>query len=164
LLRHGAGGPFTDFLLFVRRRRIADRLSMIGLLGIGIAHAMGIGTRIAAAALPCRVLMWSVVLGGSDRSAGATGGERRPGAVRAAGVHAGADGRGPMSSEPNGALNVILRIVVPYVAIAVFVVGHYWRYRYGKFGWTTRSSQLYERRLLRLGTPLSHFGILLVAR
>src|SRR6185312_5192031 len=41
-----------------------------------------------------------------------------------------------------------------------FVVGHYWRYRYDKFGWTTRSSQLYERRLLRWGSPLFHFGIL----
>jgi len=38
-----------------------------------------------------------------------------------------------------------------------------WRYRYDKFGWTTRSSQLYENRLLRLGSPLFHFGILLVA-
>ena len=28
-----------------------------------------------------------------------------------------------------------------------------WRYRYDKFGWTTRSSQLYENRLLRLGQP-----------
>jgi nitrate reductase gamma subunit len=35
-----------------------------------------------------------------------------------------------------------------------------WRYRYDKFGWTTRSSQLYERRLLRWGSPLFHFGIL----
>ena len=41
-------------------------------------------------------------------------------------------------------------------------VGHWWRYRYDKFGWTTRSSQLYESRLLRLGSPLFHFGILFV--
>ncbi|MER7277275.1 respiratory nitrate reductase subunit gamma [Dactylosporangium sp. NPDC000244] len=60
-------------------------------------------------------------------------------------------------------MNVLLFVVVPYVAITVFVVGHVWRYRYDKFGWTTRSSQLYERRLLRLGSPLFHFGILLVA-
>ena len=41
-------------------------------------------------------------------------------------------------------------------------VGHVWRYRYDKFGWTTRSSQLYESRLLRWGSPLFHFGILAV--
>jgi nitrate reductase gamma subunit len=60
-------------------------------------------------------------------------------------------------------LDIMLWVVVPYVAIVVFVVGHVWRYRYDKFGWTTRSSQLYENRLLRLGSPLFHFGILLVA-
>jgi nitrate reductase gamma subunit len=58
--------------------------------------------------------------------------------------------------------DILLFVAVPYVCIAVFVVGHYWRYRYDKFGWTTRSSQLYERRLLRLGSPLFHFGILFV--
>jgi nitrate reductase gamma subunit len=60
------------------------------------------------------------------------------------------------------AFDLILFVAVPYIAIAVFIVGHYWRYRYDKFGWTTRSSQLYERRLLRLGSPLFHFGILFV--
>lgn len=60
-------------------------------------------------------------------------------------------------------MNVFLWVIVPYVCLAVFVVGHFWRYRYDKFGWTTRSSQLYESRLLRLGSPLFHFGILGVA-
>lgn len=59
-------------------------------------------------------------------------------------------------------LDILLWVVFPYVCLAVFVVGHYWRYRYDKFGWTTRSSQLYERRLLRWGSPLFHFGILAV--
>ena len=52
--------------------------------------------------------------------------------------------------------------IVPYVTIAILVVGTWWRYRYDKFGWTTRSSQLYESRLLRIGSPLFHFGILVV--
>jgi nitrate reductase gamma subunit len=55
---------------------------------------------------------------------------------------------------------VFLWVIVPYVCLAVFVVGHVWRYRYDKFGWTTRSSQLYEDRLLRIGSPLFHFGML----
>ena len=57
-------------------------------------------------------------------------------------------------------IDVVLWVVVPYVCLAVFVLGHVWRYRYDKFGWTTRSSQMYERRLLRWGSPLFHFGIL----
>jgi len=52
--------------------------------------------------------------------------------------------------------------IYPYICLTVFVLGHVWRYRYDKFGWTTRSSQLYENRLLRLGSPLFHFGILVV--
>ncbi len=60
-------------------------------------------------------------------------------------------------------MNTLLFVILPYVAIAVFAGGHVWRYRYDKFGWTTRSSQLYESRLLRLGSPLFHYGILLVA-
>ncbi len=57
-------------------------------------------------------------------------------------------------------MDLVLWVVLPYVCLAVFAVGHWWRYRYDKFGWTTRSSQLYEHRLLRLGSPLFHFGIL----
>lgn len=59
-------------------------------------------------------------------------------------------------------LSLLLWVVFPYVAIAVFIVGHIWRYRYDKFGWTTRSSQTYENRLLRWGSPMFHFGILMV--
>lgn len=58
--------------------------------------------------------------------------------------------------------SILLWVVLPYVCLAIFVVGHWWRYRYDKFGWTTRSSQLYESRLLRWGSPLFHFGILFV--
>jgi len=57
-------------------------------------------------------------------------------------------------------MSLLLWVILPYVCLTVFVVGHYWRYRYDKFGWTTRSSQLYESRLLRLGSPLFHFGML----
>ncbi|NEA73826.1 respiratory nitrate reductase subunit gamma [Streptomyces sp. SID13588] len=53
-----------------------------------------------------------------------------------------------------------LYVVFPYVCLTAFVLGHLWRYRYDKFGWTTRSSQLYENRFLRIGSPLFHFGII----
>jgi nitrate reductase gamma subunit len=59
-------------------------------------------------------------------------------------------------------LDILLWGVLPYVTIAILVAGTIWRYRYDKFGWTTRSSELYESRLLRIGSPLFHFGILVV--
>ncbi len=62
----------------------------------------------------------------------------------------------------NTPLDILVWVAFPYACLAVFVVGHYWRYRYDKFGWTTRSSQLYERKLLRWGSPLFHFGLLFV--
>jgi len=58
-------------------------------------------------------------------------------------------------------MSTFLFAVFPYLAMAVFVVGLIWRYKYDKFGWTTRSSQLYESKLLRIGSPRLHYGILL---
>lgn len=60
------------------------------------------------------------------------------------------------------AKDVLLWVGVPYAALGICVVGLIWRYRYDKFGWTTRSSQIYENRLLRLGSPLFHYGIVFV--
>ena len=57
----------------------------------------------------------------------------------------------------------LLWMTLPYIAFTSFVLGHIWRYRTDQFGWTTRSSQIYESRLLRLGSPLFHFGILKIS-
>lgn len=58
--------------------------------------------------------------------------------------------------------DILLWIVLPYVSITSFVIGLIWRYRFDKFNWTTRSSQLYEGRLLRIAGPLFHLGLLAV--
>lgn len=57
-------------------------------------------------------------------------------------------------------MSIFLWGIFPYIAIATFLVGMIWRYRFHKFSWTTRSSQLYESKLLRIGGPLFHFGLL----
>jgi len=59
-------------------------------------------------------------------------------------------------------MDLLLWGILPYVMVAVLIGGLVWRYRYDQFGWTTRSSQLYESRLLRIGSPLFHFGLLVV--
>jgi nitrate reductase gamma subunit len=56
----------------------------------------------------------------------------------------------------------VMWIVTPYITVVIFVGGLIWRYRYDKFGWTTRSSQLYESRLLRVASPLFHYALLFV--
>lgn len=58
--------------------------------------------------------------------------------------------------------NVLIWGVLPYVAIALLVGGTIWRYKFDKFGWTTRSSQVYESKLLRIGSPMFHLGLVFV--
>jgi nitrate reductase gamma subunit len=57
-------------------------------------------------------------------------------------------------------MSTLLWVVLPYIAVTSFVVGHAWRYRYDKFGWTSRSSELHEKRILAIASPLFHFGML----
>lgn len=60
-------------------------------------------------------------------------------------------------------LHIALWGVLPYLVLTVLVAGTAWRYRYDRFGFTTRSSQLHEHRLLSVGGPLFHYGLLFVA-
>jgi nitrate reductase gamma subunit len=56
----------------------------------------------------------------------------------------------------------LLWLVLPYLALAGFVLGHIWRWRYDQFGWTTFRTTLVDNRLLRLGSPLVHLGVVAV--
>jgi nitrate reductase gamma subunit len=56
--------------------------------------------------------------------------------------------------------DVLLWIIIPYLAIAVFVVGHVWRYRTDQFDWTSRSTQLLDRSILGWASPMFHYGAL----
>lgn len=58
--------------------------------------------------------------------------------------------------------DLFIWLVLPYVSLTVFAVGHVWRYRRDQFGWTSRSSQLLESRLLAWGSTLFHYGALAV--
>jgi nitrate reductase gamma subunit len=61
-----------------------------------------------------------------------------------------------MSNDSAG--DLLLWVALPYLAMGIFVVGHVWRWRYDQFGWTSRSTQLQERKLLKWGGPLFHYG------
>ena len=56
------------------------------------------------------------------------------------------------------AWQIFVWVALPYLALGIFVVGHVWRWRYDQFGWTSRSTQLQERRLLKWGSPVFHYG------
>lgn len=55
---------------------------------------------------------------------------------------------------------ILLWIIIPYAAIAIFIVGHWWRYRADQFDWTSRSTQLLDRRILGWASPVFHYGAL----
>ena len=59
-------------------------------------------------------------------------------------------------------MSIILWGVLPYIVALTLVAGTVWRYRYDQFGWTTRSSQLYESKLLRIASPMFHYGLFVV--
>lgn len=54
----------------------------------------------------------------------------------------------------------LLWVILPYVAITVFVVGHVWRYRTGQFTWSARSTQMLDRRVIGWASPAFHYGAL----
>lgn len=66
-----------------------------------------------------------------------------------------------LSASASG-VDLLLWVAVPYICLAVFAVGHVWRYRQDQFGWTSRTSQLLEHRWLRWGSPLFHLGAFMV--
>lgn len=52
---------------------------------------------------------------------------------------------------------------LPYACIVLLIAGLVWRYRTDQFGWTSRTSQWNESRILRWSSPLFHVGVLMVA-
>src|SRR5699024_5304767 len=74
-------------------------------------------------------------------------------------ARAGTDTRGYVMDSY---VDIFLWLIFPYICLTIFVLGHIWRYKYDKFGWTSRSSQSYESRILRWANPMFHFGILAV--
>ena len=62
----------------------------------------------------------------------------------------------------NEKMNLLVWGAIPYAVIAIFVVGHLWRYKTAQYSWTTRSSQLLERKWLAVGIILFHVGMLAV--
>jgi nitrate reductase gamma subunit len=59
-------------------------------------------------------------------------------------------------------LRQFLWVILPYISLTIFISGHIWRYQYDQFGWTSKSSEVLEKKQLRLGSLLFHWGILFV--
>ncbi|WAA09333.1 respiratory nitrate reductase subunit gamma [Fervidibacillus albus] len=59
-------------------------------------------------------------------------------------------------------LQLFLWAIFPYISLTIFIGGHIYRYQKDQFGWTTKSSEFLEKKRLRIGSLLFHWGIIFV--
>lgn len=52
--------------------------------------------------------------------------------------------------------------VYPYVAITIFILGLILRYNSDPYGWSSKSSEILEKRMLKWGSLMFHWGIIIV--
>ncbi len=59
-------------------------------------------------------------------------------------------------------MNQFWWLIYPYLSVTVLIVGSLYRYAFNPMSWGSRSSELLEKRQLRWGSQLFHWGLLLV--
>lgn len=57
-------------------------------------------------------------------------------------------------------LNTFFFDIYPYIAGAVFIIGSWLRYDYGQYSWRAGSSQMLDKKGMRLASNLFHIGII----
>lgn len=60
----------------------------------------------------------------------------------------------------NSVINTFAFVVFPYIVLAVFTLGHFYRYLKDPLRWNARSSEVLEKRVLKYGSVVFHYGIL----
>lgn len=59
-------------------------------------------------------------------------------------------------------LSLVLWGILPYIVLTIFIGGHIYRYQKDQFGWTTKSSEFLDKKSLRIGSHMFHWGIIFV--
>lgn len=59
-------------------------------------------------------------------------------------------------------MNQFWWVVFPYITVMLMIVGLFYRYMYGQKGWGSKSSEILERKWLKWGSLMFHYGILCV--
>lgn len=57
-------------------------------------------------------------------------------------------------------INQFIWVIFPYLCVAIFIVGHIFRFKYDQFSWTAKSSEFIEKKYLMWGSILFHLGII----
>ncbi|MEC5270884.1 respiratory nitrate reductase subunit gamma [Caldifermentibacillus hisashii] len=59
-------------------------------------------------------------------------------------------------------LDIFLWAILPYIVLTIFIGGLIYRYQKDQFGWTTKSSEILEKKRLRIGSLMFHWGLIFV--
>ncbi|WP_088008284.1 respiratory nitrate reductase subunit gamma [Indiicoccus explosivorum] len=51
-------------------------------------------------------------------------------------------------------------VVFPYLTLAIMIVGSLYRFAYNQLSWVAPSTEIFEKKWLRIGSPLFHYGLL----
>lgn len=52
--------------------------------------------------------------------------------------------------------------ILPYIVLTIFIGGHIYRYQKDQFGWTTKSSEFLDKKSVKVGSQLFHWGVVFV--
>lgn len=52
--------------------------------------------------------------------------------------------------------------VLPYIVLVIFIGGHIYRYQHDQFGWTSKSSEFLDKKHIKIGSQLFHWGVIFV--
>lgn len=52
-------------------------------------------------------------------------------------------------------------VIFPYLTLAIMIVGCIYRFTFRQMSWTAPSTEFFEKKWLRIGSPLFHYGILI---
>ncbi len=58
------------------------------------------------------------------------------------------------------AVNLFFWVIFPYISITIFFIGNAYRFLTDSFSWTSKSSEILEKKALRPASLLFHYGII----
>src|SRR5690625_1320166 len=58
-------------------------------------------------------------------------------------------------------LEIFLWVIFPYITLTIMIVGLFYRFAFRQLTWAAPSTEFFEKKWLRIGSPLFHYGIIL---
>lgn len=65
-----------------------------------------------------------------------------------------------VSREVMAMVDIFWWIIFPYITVVIMIVGLLFRFAYRQLSWSAPSTEFFEKKWLRIGSPLFHWGIL----